>query len=391
MISQRRPVPILLAQLFVLFLQAIAGYVDLMSGFSSDAFEIVGPVRVLLALATAAVYLPRWRPESQVLPALALGLAGWSIMTTALMVIFAGGGGSWGVAEAGGLIAVLITVARRGAMRLAVPSGALLLFALFLEPFRNGNDSELVAFGLFQALVGVAGVVAGAYPRYQADTRIKQLAMAKSEQRAEFARDLHDFVAHHVTGIVVQAQGARYVADQDPKRVIDALEQIENAGIEAMTAMRRMVAMLRSDAPTAPLAGIADLPTLVEGFTAAGGPPVRLHLDGDLDHLPIEVTTSAYRVVMEALTNVRQHAAGASEVVVHVQHTPDWLIVHVADDGAPLPGSSRQGSRQGTGHGFGLLGLTERVQSVGGWLHAGPAVSRGWQVDARLPLKVTVA
>jgi signal transduction histidine kinase len=138
-----------------------------------------------------------------------------------------------------------------------------------------------------------------------------------------------------------------------------------------------MVAMLRSDAPLAPLADITDLQTLTDGFTAAGGPPVLLAVDGALEHLPLEITTSAYRVVMEALTNVRQHATGATEVAVQVQRTPDWLLVRVADDGTP----------HGSGTpGFGLLGLTERVHAVGGWLHAGPGVGRGWLVDARLPL-----
>ena len=138
----------------------------------------------------------------------------------------------------------------------------------------------------------------------------------RAEQRAEFARDLHDFIAHHVTGIVVQAQGAQFVAEQDPKRVLLALEQIEQAGAETMASMRRMVGVLRDpqarpDAPLAPIAGVRRAGRAGGAASpAAGGPLARLHVDGDVHGLPVEVSTSAYRVVMEALTNMRQHAAG---------------------------------------------------------------------------------
>ena len=107
----------------------------------------------------------------------------------------------------------------------------------------------------------------------------------RAEQRAEFARDLHDFIAHHVTGIVVQAQGARFIAEQDPQRVLLALEQIEQAGAETMASMRRMVGVLRDpqappDAPLAPVAGVAELAPLLDQFNGAGGPVARLHVDG---------------------------------------------------------------------------------------------------------------
>ena len=117
-----------------------------------------------------------------------------------------------------------------------------------------------------------------------------------------------------------------------------ALEQIERAGAETMASMRRMVGVLRDpqarpDAPLAPLAGVDELRPLVERFTSAGGPLARLHVDGDVDGLPVEVTSSAYRVVMEALTNIRQHAAGAPGRGRVGPPYPDWLLVRVANDG----------------------------------------------------------
>jgi signal transduction histidine kinase len=192
-----------------------------------------------------------------------------------------------------------------------------------------------------------------------------------------------------VTGIVVQAQGAKFIAEQDPQRVLLALEQIEQAGAETMASMRRMVGVLRDpesrpDAPLAPVAGVSDLGPLTEQFTAAGGPLARLHVDGPVDGVPVEVSTSAYRVVMEALTNIRQHATGARVADVWVRRTPEWLLVRVANDG----GAKTSGPLDRTG--YGLVGLTERVRAVGGRLTAGPGIEGGWVVDAAFPLNVKV-
>lgn len=386
MIEQPRRWPFRVGQAAALFAIAVLGLIDLVELVDNGLATLV---RVVLALATAAVWLPAHRQGSRLLPALAAVLAAASLLVTGASLI-AGlvdtSGGSWGAAEALGLMLVLLVVARRAAGRLAVPVAIALICALAAEPLRSGDKTIFVTFGLFQALLGVGAATIGAYQRYAAEARAQQLVVARAEQRAEFARDLHDFVAHHVTGIVVQAQGARYVAEQNPKRVASALEQIEHAGTEAMTAMRRMVAMLRApgtDAPLAPLAGVGDLPALVEGFCAASGPPTHLNVHGPLDELPMEVSTSAYRVVMEALTNVRQHATGATRVEVLVQRTPDWLLVRVVDNGDPPHRLPVHRDRPG----FGLAGLSERVQAVGGWLHAGPAAGHGWAVDARLPVR----
>jgi signal transduction histidine kinase len=97
----------------------------------------------------------------------------------------------------------------------------------------------------------------------------------------------------------------------------------------------------------------------------------------------VEVSTSAYRVVMEALTNIRQHADGARVADVWIRRTAEWLLVRIANDGAPPRGGS---PRDRTG--YGLVGLTERVRAVGGRLTAGPGIDGGWVVDAALPLAV---
>lgn len=351
-------------------------------------------VRVGLAVATVPLWLPVHRPGSRRLPLAALVLASASLAVTAVMVIvpdgrFGLGGGSWGLAESAGLIGVVFVVARWGSPRLAPAAAVVAGLAVAALPLRSGADSLLVIFGLLQVIAAAGAAGAGLYLRVVAAGRERAITLVRAEQRAEFARDLHDFIAHHVTGIVVQAQGARFVAERDPQRVIVALEQIERAGAETMASMRRMVGVLRDpdappDAPLAPLAGVTELEPLLTGFNGAANAPARLHVDGDLTGLPVEVSTSAYRVVMEGLTNTRQHAPDARSVHVAVRRTPDWLLVRVADDGAsPRSTPARR-------HGFGLIGLSERVRALGGTVTAGPGVAGGWVLDAAFPLQVAV-
>ncbi|MFL6116514.1 MAG: sensor histidine kinase, partial [Catenulispora sp.] len=261
--------------------------------------------------------------------------------------------------------------------------------AVSFLPLRGGQTSQFIIFGLIQALGAAAATGLGVYLRTLTANRQRAMAAVRAEQRAEFARDLHDFIAHHVTGIVVQAQGARFIAEQDPKRAMLALEQIEQAGAETMASMRRMVGVLRDpearpDAPLAPVAGVAELPALLDQFTGAGGAVARLHVDGSTDGLPVEVSTSAYRIVMEALTNIRQHAHAARVADVWIRRTKDWLLVRVANDGTP-----QRTALPRDRPGYGLVGLTERVRAVGGRITAGPGIEGGWIVDAALPLPVS--
>ncbi|MEU7750568.1 histidine kinase [Micromonospora sp. NPDC049171] len=351
-------------------------------------------VRMGLAVATVPLWLPVHRLGSRLLPLAALGLAVVSLAVTAAVVLFSNGSylfsSSWGLAESAGLIGVVFVVTRWGAPRLAPWAAVAVGLAVAALPLRSGTESLLVIFGLLQVLAAAGAAGVGLYLRIVAAGRERAIALVRAEQRAEFARDLHDFIAHHVTGIVVQAQGARFVAEQDPQRVIVALAQIERAGAETMASMRRMVGILRDpdappDAPLAPLAGVTELEPLLTGFNGTANTPAHLHVDGDLHGLPVEVSTSAYRVVMEGLTNTRQHAPDARSVHVAVRRTPDWLLVRVADDGAsPRTAPAR-------GHGFGLIGLTERVRALGGTITAGPGVAGGWVLDAAFPLRVAVA
>lgn len=381
---KQRDLLLRLAQLAALFLMACLGLFDLANGLTNSGSLVL--LQVLSAVGTAAVWLPRHRQGSKRLPKVAMALGIASLLLTMVVAAGGSGGGSYGVAELVGLLGVLFVVSRRGDPQWAVGAVLAVSMALGFLPLRSGLDTERIIIGLVQGLFATAVIGLGVYLRTIESTRSRAMDAVRAEQRAEFARDLHDFIAHHVTGIVVQAQGARFIADQDPKRVLLALEQIEAAGAETMASMRRMVGVLRDptaqpDAPLTPLAGVDELGPLLEQFTNSGGPLARLHLDGSTAGVPVEVSTSAYRVVMEALTNIRRHAQGARVADVWVRRTPDWLLVRVANDGLPPKAPAVREAP-----GYGLVGLQERVRAVGGRITAGPGIDGGWVVDAALPL-----
>jgi signal transduction histidine kinase len=198
------------------------------------------------------------------------------------------------------------------------------------------------------------------------------------------ARDLHDFVAHNVSGILAQAQAGRLVAAQDPAATAAVLERIEASALHALTSMDRTIGLLQGTgddaaAPTAartPVPTLTDLPELVERFDA----PVDLTVDPGLPAIPDDAGSTAYRVVMEALTNVRRHARTATQVQVMACHVDGALDLTISDDGHDGGGARRRRS------GLGLAGLTDRVEALDGTLRAGPLRPHGWQVRVVLPL-----
>jgi signal transduction histidine kinase len=383
-IRPNRNVLFRLGQLAALAVMAVLGMIDVAWGLISSPLFLV---QILMAIATAAVWLPHHRQGSTRLPKVALALALSSLLLSLGIAVASATDGGFGFAEALGLLGVLFVLARRADPNWAVISIIATVAATGLLPIRGGGSGTiLIIEGLILALAAAGAIGGGVYLRTIDSARQRAIDSVRAEQRAEFARDLHDFIAHHVTGIVVQAQGAKFIAEEDPKRVLLALEQIEQAGAETMASMRRMVGVLRDplarpDAPLAPIAGVPELAALLEHFSSAGGPLARLHVDGDVQRLPVEVSTSAYRVVMEALTNIRQHADGARVADVWIRRTPEWLLVRIANDGAP-PRTATPRDRPG----YGLVGLTERVRAIGGRITAGPGIDGGWVVDAALPV-----
>jgi signal transduction histidine kinase len=199
----------------------------------------------------------------------------------------------------------------------------------------------------------------------------QQVALAASDERARIAREMHDVVAHGLSMIVVQADGARYAARRDPAVATAALETIATTGRDSLTEMRRMLGLLRTGdtSELRPQPGLADL---------AGGDEVEATLPDPATPVPDGVGLTAYRIVQEALTNVRKHAGPDVRVRVEVSAGDDVTVL-VEDDG-------RGAAAVDDGHGLGLVGMRERVTAHGGTLEAGPRPGGGFRVAARLPL-----
>lgn len=244
---------------------------------------------------------------------------------------------------------------------------------------------EYVApFASLGVLVWGGALAVGVWLRFLDARRRLTIDTARRDERLDLARELHDVVAHHVAGIVVQAQAARIVATKRPETLEDTLAGIESAGNDALAAMRRVVGLLRDpdDSPRR-AAGPEQLASLLDRF-AGYGPQLHLRLpQTDERTWPPEVATTVYRIVQEALTNVVLHASTATNVTVAVDSGPTGITVEITDDGHA---GSPVSPPFAIGGGNGLLGMRERVQALGGELHVGPGSDGGWVVRARLPL-----
>jgi signal transduction histidine kinase len=264
-----------------------------------------------------------------------------------------------------------------------VTAVALAAFAVALsdylrEPFFWGGQ---ITTGLGFAAVGLAP---GLYLRWREAQRRTHAERARAQERLAIARDLHDVVAHEVTGIVVQTQALRHIIGRDPAKVHAALPEIEAAGTRALESMRAMVTRLR-DPGEAPLS-----PSPAEGLaalaapSAPGRPEVAVSVSGRVADLPAEAATTVLRVAQESVTNALRYARGAALVGVEVVAAADEVRVRVHDDGC--------GGAPPVGGGHGLVGMAERVRLLGGDLTAGPRdQGPGWAVRARLPVTPTAA
>ena len=213
--------------------------------------------------------------------------------------------------------------------------------------------------------------------------RDAQAQVAAAAERARIARELHDVVAHNVSVMVVQADGASYALLSDPDRAREALTAIASTGRQALTEMRRMLGVLRRDEDgtepgRAPLPGIGQLGELLDQ-TRASGLAVSFTVEGVPQPLPGGAALAAYRIVQESLTNTRKHGGPRATAQVTLRYLEDALVLRITDDGRGSAAAS-----DGAGHG--LTGMRERVAIYGGWVQAGPRPSGGYHVTARLPL-----
>ncbi|MFJ2933386.1 sensor histidine kinase [Streptomyces sp. NPDC087219] len=215
-------------------------------------------------------------------------------------------------------------------------------------------------------------------------TREEEAGRRVAEERLRIARDLHDVVAHHIALVNVQAGVAAHVMDKRPDQAKEALAHVRDASRSALDELRATVGLLRQsgdpEAPTEPAPGLAVLDGLLDSFRNAGLPVVLARTDGELP-LPATVDLAAYRIVQEALTNVRKHAGPDAKAEVSVVRVGRTVEITVLDDGtsAPAPEPVPNG-------GHGLLGMRERVGALGGTLTAAPRYGGGFRVQAILPV-----
>ncbi|MFJ8668645.1 sensor histidine kinase [Streptomyces sp. NPDC093600] len=376
---------------------ALLGFSLLWVGSTYPGVEEPAAYGVVAALLSLVVALRRRAPEKMLLLAVALGLAQLAFGVMPFFADFA-------------MLVIIYTVAAhdgpRWASRLALAGG---LSAATLSQLRwpmEGESSALakVFFTVIMtvpfALAWVLGDSLRTRRAYFAQleeraTRLEQEREAQSKvavaaERARIARELHDVVAHNVSVMVVQADGAAYVMDTSPEQAKQALETISSTGRQALAEMRRLLGILRTGeheeageyVPQPDVQQIEDLVDQVRG----AGLTVDFKVEGTPRPLPSGVELTAYRIVQEALTNTRKHGGPDAGASVRLVYFDDGLGLLVEDDGRGATTEMYEdGGADGRGHG--LIGMRERVGMVGGTLDAGPRPGGGFRISALLPLK----
>ncbi|MCB5169904.1 sensor histidine kinase [Streptomyces bambusae] len=307
------------------------------------------------------------------------------------------------------MLAVLYTVAAsdeaRWVSRTALGWGlAAAPLAALRWQFDKGASEETVQFAIFVtvpfALAWVLGDSVRTRRAYYAQLvernerlekeREAQGKAAVAAERARIARELHDVVAHNVSVMVVQADGAAYVMDVAPDQAKEALKTISGTGRQALAEMRRLLGILRTGEPQesedyVPQPDVEQIEVLVEQVRTAGL-DVDFEVEGAPRQLPSGVELTAYRIVQEALTNTRKHGGPEAKASVRLVYFDDGLGLLVEDDGRGAAHELYEdGGADGAGHG--LIGMRERVGMVGGTLDAGPRPGGGFRISALLPLK----
>jgi signal transduction histidine kinase len=208
--------------------------------------------------------------------------------------------------------------------------------------------------------------------------RQEQSRRQASDERLRIARELHDVLGHHLSLINVRAGVGLHLLDSDPEQAREALGAIKLASSEALREVRGVLSTLspQPQAPRSPAPGLAGLPELVEQARTAGL-TVTVQEIG-IGPVPGDVDRAAYRIVQEALTNVRRHAGPAATASITIERRPDQLSVRV-DDTGPGPTDS-------TSDGNGLPGMRERAAALGGTLTVSRNDGGGFRVQAQLPL-----
>jgi signal transduction histidine kinase len=346
----------------------IALEVQVFLGFhvNTDAVTVVGALAVTVPLA--------WRRSAPL--AVPLIFVGAAVIQAALGGgVFEEGPPPFAALIAGGLAFYSLgAYAEEREARIGLVLGIAGLWTTVLV----AHHADIGSFLFSGGLVAVSPWLAGRVVRSRTQRAAALERAAASEERQRIARELHDVVAHGVVLMVLQAQGAQRILDQDPEQAREALRAIEETGKTAAAEIRRSLGVLRDDGARpdlTPQPTLDDLGVLVAEMRRAGL-DVELTVTGRERAVDDGIGRSAYRIVQEALTNTIKHA-GLVPTRVTVAYRSDDLVLEIADDG---PG---HGSHDGTGQG--LAGMRERVRLLSGELEAHNANGRGFVVRARIP------
>lgn len=201
------------------------------------------------------------------------------------------------------------------------------------------------------------------------ESAARDLEHAAMSERNRIARDIHDGLGHYLTTIAVQIEAARTLMPTDPAQAAATIARAERQSREALDEVRRSVRTLRSDAPP------PDLRDSLAGLVAESGLAARFHIHGEPRALPPAAIDALFRTAQEGLTNVRKHA-GTKQVRVALRYDAAGTSLEIEDEGRGSGGSSG---------GFGLTGLRERLEAIGGRLHAANRPEGGFLLRAEIP------
>lgn len=292
------------------------------------------------------------------------------------------------------MVAVYTVAVSRGRNGALLALAAAEVFVLSSAMFGHSVDNPLGSF-VFQSGLVLAALFLGTTLRSRRlhlksleeralrleQERDQQAKLAAARERARIAREMHDIVAHSLSVMITMADGAVATVRRDPEVAGEAMEQVASTGRQALSEMRNLLGVLRSDeaASLAPQPGMTRLETLFEEVRMAGL-PVSVTIAGEPRAMSSTQETTVYRFVQEGLTNVLKHARYPSRAWVTLEWEPNALQLEVRDDGiartdAPNP------------DGLGLQGMRERLSIFGGDMSAGPVQPRGWVTRCVIPLE----
>lgn len=198
-------------------------------------------------------------------------------------------------------------------------------------------------------------------------------------ERARIARDLHDIVAHNLSMIVVQAGAGRRALDTSPATAAESLAHIQSGARQAALEIDALAELLCDDGSHSNGKGLQNLDELVQR-AAATGLSITYRLSGAHDTVPHELAQIAYHITQEGITNALKHAPGAPITITVDASRPS---VTIAVENAP-PSCTGPGLEE-TGGTYGVQGLRDRLEPLGGSLRAGPTPEGGWQLEAKMP------